>query len=269
MDFVHDAPRYPIWVNPAHPARQGRRDVKLSIDSISSECREDLLKGIEGPTRAAELQVIDPVSGEILAMVDIIRDPTKPTLPWAMPVLQSQVQARDPPPAAPAPPARPAARSSAKAAPVHARRAPPLDCEHPDPLAQDHPALGRNRCIEDVYEPGSTFKPYVWSTVTELGLASPAKSRHPQRLMDHPDGRPIKGRPHRPEHDLVQRPRELIQHRHDPAEPIVSASSSSTTPSSASASAARWASAPPARARHRYPHEALVQGHTNLRSPSR
>jgi cell division protein FtsI (penicillin-binding protein 3) len=30
------------------------------------------------------------------------------------------------------------------------------------------PALGRNRCVEDIYEPGSTFKPFVWATVTEL-----------------------------------------------------------------------------------------------------
>jgi cell division protein FtsI (penicillin-binding protein 3) len=35
--------------------------------------------------------------------------------------------------------------------------------------------LARNRCVEDVYEPGSTFKPFVWSTITELGLAQPSE----------------------------------------------------------------------------------------------
>jgi cell division protein FtsI (penicillin-binding protein 3) len=43
----------------------------------------------------------------------------------------------------------------------------------PDPGREIHPALGRNRCVEDVYEPGSTFKPFMWSAVTEAGLARP------------------------------------------------------------------------------------------------
>jgi len=40
----------------------------------------------------------------------------------------------------------------------------------PDPRRAVHPSLGRNRCVEDVYEPGSTFKPFVWSALVELGL---------------------------------------------------------------------------------------------------
>jgi cell division protein FtsI (penicillin-binding protein 3) len=42
-----------------------------------------------------------------------------------------------------------------------------------DPFRDIHPALGRNRCLTDPYEPGSTFKPFVWATATELGLAEP------------------------------------------------------------------------------------------------
>lgn len=41
-----------------------------------------------------------------------------------------------------------------------------------DPLRLRDPALGRNRCVTDPYEPGSTFKPFIWSTVTHLGRAS-------------------------------------------------------------------------------------------------
>ncbi len=40
-----------------------------------------------------------------------------------------------------------------------------------DPGRKIHPALGRNRCVSDPYEPGSTFKPFIWSVVTELGKA--------------------------------------------------------------------------------------------------
>lgn len=34
-------------------------------------------------------------------------------------------------------------------------------------------AVARNRCVTDPYEPGSTFKPFIWAVATELGKASP------------------------------------------------------------------------------------------------
>jgi cell division protein FtsI/penicillin-binding protein 2 len=42
-----------------------------------------------------------------------------------------------------------------------------------DPGREIHPALGRNRCVSDPYEPGSTMKPFVWAAATELGRADP------------------------------------------------------------------------------------------------
>ena len=42
-----------------------------------------------------------------------------------------------------------------------------------DPGRDIHRALGRNRCVTDPYEPGSTFKPFVWAVATELGRADP------------------------------------------------------------------------------------------------
>jgi cell division protein FtsI/penicillin-binding protein 2 len=42
-----------------------------------------------------------------------------------------------------------------------------------DPGRATHPALGRNRCVTDPYEPGSTMKPFIWAAVTELGRADP------------------------------------------------------------------------------------------------
>ncbi len=40
-----------------------------------------------------------------------------------------------------------------------------------DSVRSIDPRLGRNRCLSDPYEPGSTFKPFIWSVATEHGLA--------------------------------------------------------------------------------------------------
>jgi stage V sporulation protein D (sporulation-specific penicillin-binding protein) len=39
-----------------------------------------------------------------------------------------------------------------------------------DPRRAVHPAMGRNRCVEDVYEPGSTFKSFVWASAWQMGV---------------------------------------------------------------------------------------------------
>ncbi len=42
-----------------------------------------------------------------------------------------------------------------------------------DELREKDPALGRNRCASDPYEPGSTFKPFAWAWATQEGFARP------------------------------------------------------------------------------------------------
>ncbi len=42
-----------------------------------------------------------------------------------------------------------------------------------DPGREIHPALARNRCVEDVYEPGSTFKSFMWAEVLQRGQVKP------------------------------------------------------------------------------------------------
>ena len=43
----------------------------------------------------------------------------------------------------------------------------------PNHFGQADPALRRNRCVTDVFEPGSIFKPFVWAALTERGVAQP------------------------------------------------------------------------------------------------
>lgn len=55
-----------------------------------------------------------------------------------------------------------------------------------DPNRKLNTRLGRNRCVTDPYEPGSTFKPFVWAAATELGLVTldevlPTPSSHAHR----------------------------------------------------------------------------------------
>ena len=50
---------------------------------------------------------------------------------------------------------------------------PPADRKEIEREKPVHPALMRNRCVTDPYEPGSTFKPFVWATATALGRADP------------------------------------------------------------------------------------------------
>ncbi len=51
-----------------------------------------------------------------------------------------------------------------------------------DPVRRVDPALRRNRCATDPYEPGSTFKPIVWAAATDLGMAKP------QEILPTPAG---------------------------------------------------------------------------------
>ena len=44
-----------------------------------------------------------------------------------------------------------------------------------DPSRKIHPALGRNRNFTDPYEPGSTFKSFVWARATQVGAAKPSE----------------------------------------------------------------------------------------------
>ncbi len=154
--YVRDAQGRPLWIERGQwTAPTHGHSVRLSIDlELQRIAIEELTRGVEDADAVGgRLVMIDPVTGEILAMADIYRDVGPlPEFPW----VDANADANAP--------------GTPKYDPWEAPRYKTLT---DDPMRKIHPALGRNRCVEDVYEPGSTFKPFVWSLLTSAGLCDP------------------------------------------------------------------------------------------------
>lgn len=148
--YFRDRSGRPLWVEegfvvPAQPGQSVRLSIDLELQRIA---HEELTRQVtELNAAGGRLVMVDPNTGELLAMVDIVRD-----LPDATPV-----------------PALPAGAPNEQRMELDpGTRWRVLEA---DPLRALHPALAKNRNVVDVYEPGSTFKPFVWAVVTELGKA--------------------------------------------------------------------------------------------------
>lgn len=149
MDYVRDARGRPMWVEAgAYAAPRRGDDVRLSIDLVIQQIAyEELQKGIqECDAAGGRVIVMDPASGEILAMVDQVRE---------VPGLVELTKQTAPPPNMPS-------EHGYRFRTIRMPRAEGVD-----------PSMMRNRCVEDAYEPGSTFKPFLWAAVTERALAKP------------------------------------------------------------------------------------------------
>jgi len=148
LSYTRDARGNALWVNAgAFRGSSKGNDVHLSIDLVLQEiARDELIKGVERADAAGgRLVMVDPATGEILAMVDHVRE-IEGLEPFDL---------KNPP-----------SREETSGVGRRFRAIPEArENEH------IHPALRRNRCIEDLYEPGSTFKPFIWSVITERGLA--------------------------------------------------------------------------------------------------
>lgn len=128
MTFLRDVQRRPLWIDrDDYNAGDPGDDVHLAIDLVVQEAAERHLQKMVDDMNAGggRLLVMDVETGDILAMVDILRQRKG----W------HEVTT--------------------------------------DPARKIHPALGRNRCVTDPYEPGSTFKAFVWARATQLGKARP------------------------------------------------------------------------------------------------
>lgn len=166
--FVRDARGQPLWIEPgAYTPSQRGQDVRISIDlELQRLLRDELARGVEeADAQGGRAILVDSHTGEILAMADSIRRPSDVVeYDWVTVIPKDKrldgpryVTVRD------------------------------------DPKRALHPALAHNRVVEDLYEPGSTFKPFMWAASTELGLASPDEVFNTHwGQWQTPYGRPIK-----------------------------------------------------------------------------
>ena len=150
---VRDARGGALWVNAddyAMPARG--EDVRLSIDTqLQRLAVEELELGVQNANAAGgRVVLIDPQTGEIIALADLVRRDLVAT-PFD-PDLADAARRDD--------------------LPIRFRVIEPdpnLDPDNHNAI----PALARNRCVEHVYEPGSTFKPFVWAATLAHRVATP------------------------------------------------------------------------------------------------
>ena len=144
MVFLRDVRRRPLWINPDtfQPHDDGE-DCRLTIDMVIQRQVEERLEAeiIARNAAGGRVVVVDPITGELLALADL----------------------------------------------VNTERAPREGDPEPEP-PPPHPRLARNRCGTDPYEPGSTFKPFVWAFATEQGVVTL------DEVLPTPDGTPHRTR---------------------------------------------------------------------------
>jgi cell division protein FtsI/penicillin-binding protein 2 len=148
VDYVRDARGRAMWVHAGDYAMPKRGDdLRLSIDlRLQHIAMQELERGVSDADAAGgRLVLIDPASGEVLAMADVMRTPDD---------------------------AEPFSTERADAALQDGRRI-RFDVSTKNPLREVHPAFGRNRLLGDVYEPGSTFKPFMWAATLAHGETRP------------------------------------------------------------------------------------------------
>jgi cell division protein FtsI (penicillin-binding protein 3) len=156
LRYIHDARGRALWIEagglvPPHRGDSVRLSVDLAIQEIATE---ELARGMaDADAQGGRVIIADPSTGEILAMADLVREASG-TIPDDPARRRELIEA--------------GAR---------------FEVLRPDPGRAVHPALGRNRCVEDVYEPGSTFKPFMWAAATELNLV------RPEEVIDTEGGR--------------------------------------------------------------------------------
>lgn len=161
--YIRDARGSPLWLDPEGyaPPTPGA-PVRLSIDArLQDIAEEELDRAVEEADAAGgRLVLVDPATGELLAIADIVRDLRGKAVPWGQ-----------------------------RAKPGGTMRRTVIK---PDPLRSLHPGAGRNRCFTDLHEPGSIFKPFVWALITNSGKVGLDEVFHTGASWRTFYGRPIR-----------------------------------------------------------------------------
>jgi cell division protein FtsI (penicillin-binding protein 3) len=146
ITYTHDAAGRPLWIargaaTPPEPAAPLHLSIDLEIQRIAMA---QLERAVEDADAAGGMVIVlDPATGEVLAMGDLLRDVENVPYPWA--------DARVP------------KSEWSRRVDLFQRFA----FVRPDPLREQDQAIARNRVVEDAYEPGSTFKAFVWASLTD------------------------------------------------------------------------------------------------------
>ncbi|TVQ63126.1 MAG: penicillin-binding protein 2 [Phycisphaerales bacterium] len=165
--YARDARGRALWIEAGdwEPIRRGV-PLALSIDlELQRIAIEELRRGVErAEAQGGRIILMDPYTGEILAMADVRREAQGVVpIPWV---------------------SRELARADEPEFPdFNTSRAPRLLVVPEDERAKLHPALAINRCVEAIYEPGSTFKPFMWASALAAGVVTP------EEIIDTEGGR--------------------------------------------------------------------------------
>ena len=157
LRYARDGFNRPLWVERGGSVAPRRgEDQFLSIDlELQRIALEELTRGVEAAGAAGgRLISIAALTGEVVAMVDVLREPEDAVpFPWVDPLdREGTATAR--------PENYPWVRYSVF---------------QPDTVREIDRSLGRNRAVTDLYEPGSTFKSLVWAAALEAGVMKPGE----------------------------------------------------------------------------------------------
>ncbi|MEQ8317674.1 MAG: penicillin-binding protein 2 [Phycisphaerales bacterium] len=146
ITYTHDAKGRPLWIaRGAAKTPEPAAPLYLSLDlEIQRIARAELRRAVEDADAAGGMVIVlDPSTGEVLAMADVLREVENEPYPWADDRVPKDEWPRR----------------------VDLFRR--FEFVRPDPLREQDAAIARNRVVEDAYEPGSTFKAFVWAALTD------------------------------------------------------------------------------------------------------